>query len=267
VLGGFAHVAPDVLLFWLAVTGYAAAAAVLIGGEVFARPRIYRFGSGIVRAALAVHTIALASRWMSIGHGPYVTRFEIFSSDVWVGVFLLEQVIALYPSLRILKVLSVPVCVLLLGMGAMSPGVILETPVTFRSWWLAVHIGFGAVMLVSLVASAGCAAALVAGDKLRALFGVPAAATLEKASHRCLLVAFLFLSIGIATGLIWALRPGISWRCGALEIWILASWLGIGALLLVRRLRGLGGRPWVGWVLSTIGVILAGVLVIAETAA
>ena len=74
---------------------------------------------------------------------------------------------------------------------------------------------------------------LVRGMKLETT--VPAADVLETALHRTLILGFLFLSLGIATGSIWAQQSwGRYWGWDPKETWSLVTWLIYGIYLHVR---------------------------------
>ena len=72
------------IAFWAAVTAYALAAAALLAGAAFRGGRLASVGRWLAAFALAPHAAAIVLRWLEVGHGPYNTRYEVISADVFL---------------------------------------------------------------------------------------------------------------------------------------------------------------------------------------
>ena len=70
------------LTLWLALLAYVGAGILAIFGTVFGR-RPERTVLALLVVGLVLQTLAIGLRWERLGHGPYVTMFEILSSNVW----------------------------------------------------------------------------------------------------------------------------------------------------------------------------------------
>jgi len=115
----------------------------------------------LLAAALALHTGAIALRWLRLDHGPYVNLFEILSSNVW-SLHLIVLLASL--SVRGLRgglVMALPVLsVLVLWMMA-TPARDTAVPMTYQTIWLPVHMVLGKAFLGLVVLAVGLAAGLV----------------------------------------------------------------------------------------------------------
>ena len=84
---------------WAAIATYVLAGSVALAGAALGRvPE--RVVLGGMLAGVALHAVSLALRWGRLGHGPFVTLFEVLSSNV----FSLTLVFALaYWRVRVVR--------------------------------------------------------------------------------------------------------------------------------------------------------------------
>ena len=83
---------------------YALAGSLAIAGVVLRRsPQPWVFGLAVL--GLAMHGVSLGVRWAQLGHGPFITMYEILSSNVWslLAIFVLAcwRYVALRPAAAI----------------------------------------------------------------------------------------------------------------------------------------------------------------------
>ena len=71
----------EVLLHWAGVLLYAAACLAYAVNLCFGRERAQRWGFGLALAGLLPHGAGLLLRWAESGHGPYMARYEVLSSN------------------------------------------------------------------------------------------------------------------------------------------------------------------------------------------
>src|SRR4030043_819382 len=107
----------DTGLHWAAVIVYMIATAVNTYGLIFKRERAERVAYFIVIAGLLVHGVALIYRWNIAGHGPYMVKYEILSSDAWIALFLFLVFSRIYPKIRPVSIFVFPFAFLLIGIG------------------------------------------------------------------------------------------------------------------------------------------------------
>lgn len=240
----------DSVLFWMAVTIYVIAASLGIFSIAFRSDKLLRVALWVTASALAVHGAQIVVRWVEVGHGPYIDRYEAMSSNAFVlaAVFLLAQL--RYEKLRQIAPYILCIVVAIMGVAAVSPRAATDLPLTFDSYWLVIHIGFAKLANGSLLLGAACAGALLYKDaKERAgasnafVERLPDLDWLDEFSYRLTAVGFIFLALMIGAGSIWAKKAwGVYWSWDAVETWSLVTWITYAVYLHLRRTFGWKGR-------------------------
>ncbi len=225
-------------LSWLSVTIYALAVVLQTTAIFFRRQRLLLRSLVFVALGLGSHSLALGLRWYMVGHGPYTTSYEVYSSNAWV-------IVALYLAavFRLRRLVPTGVVVvaggmffLLLGLSKYDglPGL----PTAFHYFWLAVHVLFVKLSIAAILIALGCSLRLLyrsSGDK--------DIGTLELYNYRFMGLAFVFWTIATASGAVWAnLRWGRYWAWDPIETWSLIVWLGLGLDLHLQRFFGWSGK-------------------------
>jgi ABC-type transport system involved in cytochrome c biogenesis permease subunit len=214
--------------------------------------------AGGVLAALVLGALllafAIAERWMHIGHGPFLTLYEILLSNL----FSLGAVYALafwrVPLARPGAAVALPVLMLL---GIWSLNVSRDPvplPPTYENGWLWVHVTMGKLFLGTALVGVGLAGLLLLrrlvapameGEQVDALDGV---------AWRFMALAFVLHSLMLIAGAVWAQDAwGRYWDWDPLETWAFMTWLALGATLHLRLTYRIA--PWAGWCLI-IGVFV-----------
>lgn len=259
------------IFFWLAVFGYALGTVSSLSSLFFKREKLLRLAVYIVSVALAAHSVAILERWIRIGHGPYITRFEVFSSDVWIIVFFFLVAQFIYPKVRWSAVVVSPVALLMMGIAASHSKEMLSLPPTFRSLWLVVHILFGKLTTGSLVIATALALFYLIKEKKGKEFlaFLPEPKTLDDLSYRFIGLGFLFLGIMIGAGSLWAYQAwGRYWGWDPIETWSLITWLFYGVCLHLRATLGWRGRKLAWLILFAfvfVIVMVFGISTVTET--
>jgi ABC-type transport system involved in cytochrome c biogenesis permease subunit len=194
----------------------------------------------LVAAALCLHSLAIVLRWLRLDHGPYVNLFEILSSNVWslhLAVFLACLGFrAIRPSLgTVLPVLQILVIWLLTV--APTDG---EAPVTYATVWLAVHVWLGKVFLGCIVIAVGLYLVVILRKATARLAfpTMPGNEALDEFAYRLVLFAFIFESLMLVAGAIWAQDAwGRYWAWDPLESWAFVTWMSVAAYLHFRVMR------------------------------
>jgi len=243
----------------LALYGVALATAVARlaspGGASFIRVP----AGAVLAAAIALHTLALALRWRTLGHGPFTTMHEILSSNLWslalvlaIAAYGLREVrAALWTAAPVLAVLG-----LWLLLADARPG---HFPPTYATPLLYLHTLVGKLFLgLLLVAVALGALPWVRRSTwgLRHTAGWPDDRRFDELAHRFAAFAFIFETLMLIVGAIWAQDAwGRYWAWDPLESWAFVTWLALAATLHARATL----RP----APATHGLWLAGVFAIA----
>ncbi len=225
-----------------------------LGGQ-----RWQRVAAAALAAALALHTLALGLRWQAHGHGPFTTMHEILSSNLWSLALVLAVSAALLRELRAAAVLAAPVLAVLglwLLLADARPG---HFPPTYATPLLYLHTLVGKLFLGLLLVAVALGlvpAARRTGLGRRVFVRAADDARLDELSHRFAAAAFVFETLMLIVGAVWAQDAwGRYWAWDPLESWAFATWLALAATLHARATF----RP----APARHGLWLAGVFVIA----
>ena len=236
----------EIGLHWVAVSLYALSSVLLAAGLIFQRERLVRLGVRVAAFGFIFHSAALGVRWIEAGHGPYLRRYEVYSSTVWVlvGAYLLA--VWRRPALGPLGALVMPVAFLLIGMGVMSSPEIRALPPTFRNFWLPVHIIFAKLAFGGCLIGTGLGGIYLlkkrAGAYAPVYARLPELEVLDELSYRTIAFGFIALGVMIVAGAIWANSAwGRYWGWDPVETWSLISWVVYGIYLHLRRMHGWRG--------------------------
>jgi len=241
----------------LALMGYGACAGSTLLVLRRGRPT-WPLTAAALAAALALHTLALAARWGTQGHGPFTTLHEILSSNLWS--LALVYAIAAWTVREVRSALTIallPLAVLAAWLMASHPGPG-HLPPTYDTPLLYLHTLVGKLYLgLLLVAAAlGLLPALARSSWGRRLVPQgPLPARCDELAHRFAAFAFVFDTLMLIVGAVWAQDAwGRYWAWDPLESWAFASWIALAAALHARAT--LRPRPEVfGWMLAGVFVL------------
>lgn len=229
----------------VALAVYALAVGSVLFGATMSKPRLTEAGHLLALAGLAIHTVALGLRWYGAGHGPYLTRYEVLSSNAWVTMAFVQTLRWRRKGSEGLAVFVYPAVLLLLGLAVYTGPEVKMLPLTFRGIWLVLHVAFYFVAFAAAISSLGYGVLyLTRGTALAARMpALPNAASLDRESYRFAGLTFAFWGIGMLTGAIWAYYSwGRFWGWDPVETWSLVTWFVYGIYLHARRFYGLKGR-------------------------
>lgn len=227
----------ELTLLWAAIAIYVIGGSVAIAGVALAK-KPERSVLALIVAGWTLHTIALAVRWERLGHGPFVTMFEILSSNVWSLV--LAFAIAYWRIRQIRPSAAVVMPILFVMMGWLmltSPGEG-HFPQSFRTPWLFIHIGFGKVFLGAVLIAVGLSGVILlrrTGFGLRAFAALPDDTRLDELAFRLMALGLVFDTLMLIAGAIWAQDAwGRYWAWDPLETWSFITWLALAFYLHAR---------------------------------
>lgn len=236
--------APELPWMWSGVVAYAVATAAAAcdgrGAGVFAtgRVRMQVIVLSLLGLALALLAFGIAVRWQRIGHGPFVSLFEILASSLVTLGLIYAPV---YGYLRSLRGTAVIVLPWLLVMGVwlvVTSAADTHLPPTFDTPVLWFHVTFGKLFLgCALVASGIAAVVLLRGHPRGAQWfrRMPGSAVLDVLAWKFMLGAVVFQSFMLIAGAVWAQDAwGRYWAWDPLETWSFATWLALSAALHAR---------------------------------
>lgn len=243
---------------------YGLAGALYLFAWIFRKPVIGKIGTWVTLAGVIGNVAGLILRWVEsysigYGHAPLTNLYEsltFFALTIGVLYLIIER---RYGNRRIGAVVMPIVCLALAYAALKVPGKDIQPLIpALKSNWLIAHV---------LTVFVGYAAFAIAfGISIMFLFtgepkkGSETAQTkrslrdrqvLDELIYQLSMFGFLFLTVGIITGSVWANSAwGRYWGWDPKETWSLVTWLIYAALLHLRMMRG-----WRGTRIAVISII------------
>jgi ABC-type transport system involved in cytochrome c biogenesis permease subunit len=245
---------------------YAAAAAGYIAHFVRRSRQIGRFATGSLVAAALAHTFVIGMQTMKVGAMPFAGTTGALSAFVWM-LALAYLYTEITTDERAMGVFIAPMLALLQLIPALTFRLV-EPPPVLRTPWFTVHVWS------LLFAYASFAIACVIGITYVLLFKelkakhlgffyarLPSLQVLDAMNNRAVTVGWVFLTIGVAVGALWATQASVQEasdpRLEAMHVLdpkifvALLCWVVYSFQMYARRARGWVGRR-AAW-LSAIG--------------
>lgn len=204
-------------------------------------PRTTGAGAAYAAFVLAVGAIVVgvAIRWARLGHGPFLTMFEILVSNVASLGVVYAVVHATAPSARRAAPVAMAIVALLAAWSFFADPADSRLPPTYETLVLWAHVLLGKMFLGCALVATGLAGAVLVGGAARG--GVRGA--LDELAWRFLRVALVFETAMLVAGAVWAQNAwGRWWAWDPLETWAFATWLALVGALHARGTYRLGPR-------------------------
>jgi len=217
-------------------------------------------------AGLMAHTSGLIMRWiesyqMGIGHAPLSNFYESLIFFSWT-IVILYLVFEWRIKHRGLGVFVVPLAFIAMAFASLSPHInsrIQPLIPALQSNWLTSHVltCFMGYAAFAIAFGLGCMY-FVKGlkgdstDSEKSLLNVlPSQEAVDELMYHSVALGFVFLSLGIITGSVWAHYAwGSYWSWDPKETWSLITWLIYAAMLHSRIVRG-----WRGTRMALLAII------------
>ena len=222
---------------WSALATYTLAGSLAFAGVASGRlPE--RWVMRLLVLGLALHAVSIGARWERLGHGPFLTMYEILSSNVWslLAIFVLAawRLPVLRPALAIVLPL---LFVMMLWLALQDPRAG-HLPPTYATALLYVHVGLGKVFLGAVLIAVGLGGVVLARLTRRGaawFAALPGDRQLEELAYRFLALALVFETLMLVAGAVWAQDAwGRYWAWDPLETWAFLTWLMLVVALHVR---------------------------------
>jgi ABC-type transport system involved in cytochrome c biogenesis permease subunit len=188
---------------------YAAAGVVYAVHFALRQPRIGRAATTVLLFAALVHTFFIGMRTIEVGHVPFANASSAISTFVWL-LTLSYLYLELSTDERAMGALILTIVVALQIIPTLNPGIESRSPVLEGPW-------FGVHIASSLFAYASFALAGVLGLTYMLQFKeikkkhlgylytrLPSLQILDSMNNRAVMIGWLFLTIGVVVGVIWA---------------------------------------------------------------
>ncbi|MBF0301419.1 MAG: c-type cytochrome biogenesis protein CcsB [Desulfamplus sp.] len=256
---------------------YAFASVLYIGSWTFKKEVMAKTGFFILVTGFIGNTIGIILRWIEsykigYGHAPFSNMYESLVFFSWTVAALYIFVEIKYRE-RIIGVFATPLVFLAIAYASLSPSISDKiTPLipALKSNWLIAHVitcflgyagfavafGFSIMYLIKPIELNTESRTLEnkgGKNQINSLFAkLPPLDVMDELTHQMVMFGFLFLTIGIITGAVWANSAwGTYWSWDPKETWSLITWFIYAILLHLRMMRGWHGKR-IAWV-SIVG--------------
>jgi cytochrome c-type biogenesis protein CcsB len=234
---------------------YALAAFLYIFSWVFKKDAASNAGFWVTVAGIVANTAGIITRWvesykLGIGHAPFSNQYESLILFAWTIAVIFVVADRKY-KVPIVGTFSVPLAFLALAYASLSPNIneqIQPLLPALKSNWLIAHvitcfIGYAAFAIafgVSIMYLIKHGREKKKGGWIALL---PDTDALDSLSYQLIMFGFLFLTVGIITGAVWANTAwGRYWGWDPKETWSFITWMIYATLLHARNMRGWRGR-------------------------
>ena len=234
-------------LFFITFAVYAVSVILEFTGTAFKKDKLLRAAWLVFIAAAVVHTGFLVARGVAAKRLPLSNQFEFSNAFAW-GVALFTVAVCTRMKTEWLKVIAMPAALLIMTYAALQPMEIRDLMPALRSAWFGVHIG-SAVLAYAAFVIAGCVGARYLILSKKESDNQKAMEQMDFLSYRLVSFGFLFLTVVILSGAIWAEQAWSAfWTWDPKEVWALITWI-IYAVYLHLRLRGKKKGRQMAWYL------------------
>jgi cytochrome c-type biogenesis protein CcsB len=236
---------------------YGLAGVLYLVSWIFHKQMPAQAASWVSWVALAGNTVGIGMRWAQsyrmgseYGHAPFSNMYESLVFFAWtIGV--IYMVVERRYKTRTIGAIAAPLACLALAYASLEPSSAIEPLIpALKSNWLIAHVitcflGYAAfavafaVSILFLVKSSEASQSNPPGG----LGHIPASELLDELTHQLVMFGFLFLTVGIITGAVWAKQAWTRyWSWDPKETWSLITWLIYAAMLHFRMMRGWRGQ-------------------------
>ena len=243
--------------FLLSITTfvYGLAAFLYIASWIFKKELPGRLATWTAIVGVAVNTAGIIIRWiesysLGIGHAPLSNLYESLVFFAWTIIIVYLVIERKYEN-RIIGAFTTPLAFLALAYASLSPNIsdsIQPLLPALKSNWLIAHviacfIGYAAFALAFGISWMYLFKQRDTEDKSKLLAHFPKTGILDDLNHQLIMFGFLFLTVGVITGAVWANSAwGRYWGWDPKETWSLITWFIYATLLHARMMRGWHGK-------------------------
>jgi cytochrome c-type biogenesis protein CcsB len=233
----------------MTIVFYAASTAAYTVFLVRQKKPYYRYGTALLAAGFAIHLVLIVIGTVNTGHLPVNTLRDTlsFGALAVAGVFLLFQY---RYRLKVLGVFAAPLAAVTMICVALMPAADTPAQPILKSMWLVAHVTLIFMGEASLALACGLGILYLVQEqaiksKRPGFFfrRLPSLDLLDSAGQTCILAGFILMTLGLATGLVYAKAVwGRFWSWDPKEVWSGITWLLYAVLIHERLALGWRGR-------------------------
>jgi cytochrome c-type biogenesis protein CcsB len=234
---------------------YGFSAFLYLVGFVFRRQTPGVLATWVALLGLIGNTAGVVMRWvesyrMGIGHAPLSNLYESLVFFAWTITLLYLFIERRYGN-RVIGAFTMPLAFLAMAYASLSPNIsdrIQPLLPALKSNWLIAHvitcfIGYAAFAVAFGLSIMYLIRQRESYPKGSLLDRFPKPNVIDDLTHQMIMFGFLFLSVGIISGAVWANSAwGRYWGWDPKETWSLITWFIYATLLHAKLMRGWHGR-------------------------
>jgi len=234
---------------------YGFSAFLYLVGFVFRRQTPGVLATWVALLGLIGNTAGIVMRWvesyrMGIGHAPLSNLYESLVFFAWTITLLYLFIERRYGN-RVIGAFTMPLAFLAMAYASLSPNIsdrIQPLLPALKSNWLIAHvitcfIGYAAFAVAFGLSIMYLIRQRESYPKGSLLDRFPKPNVIDDLTHQMIMFGFLFLSVGIISGAVWANSAwGRYWGWDPKETWSLITWFIYATLLHAKLMRGWHGR-------------------------
>lgn len=251
----------DQLFIWeqnffnLAFGAYIAATILYVVYLFIIKKHVGKFATGIAIAGLFFHTVSITLRTINAGRLPLNNQFEFATCFAW-GIALCYLVLEKWFNFKYrgIGAFVFPLGVLIMGYASTLSRDIVDPMPALQSNWLTIHVGVSVIAYGAFAVACGISILYILknryeknnpGSNPHGIFHThfPDLKVIDEANYRAVAIGFLFLTLCILSGAIWAEQAwGRYWAWDPKETWSLITWFVYALFLHTRFTRGWRGN-------------------------
>jgi cytochrome c-type biogenesis protein CcsB len=207
---------------------------------------------------LVAQSVALIIRWktsydLGIGHAPLSNFYESLIFFAWT-IVLLYLLMEWRMKNRSIGAFVLPIAFLIMAYASIAPGInnrIEPLIPALQSNWLTSHVltcflgyaAFTVAFALGIMFFIKKAAGENSSESGMFVRRLPSEYQMDELMYSCAALGFIFLTLGIVTGSVWAHYAwGSYWSWDPKETWSLITWLVYAVMLHTRLVRGWRGK-------------------------
>ncbi|PIE60228.1 MAG: c-type cytochrome biogenesis protein CcsB, partial [Desulfobulbus propionicus] len=254
-------------LFGITMIAYLLSTAFYLALFIFKNQKVGFIGMLLVLAGVFIQSAGIGLRWyesyqLNIGHAPLTNMYESLVFFSWC-VALFYLLMEWKYKARVIGAFVMPFAFLSLAYASFADRIddqISPLIPALQSNWLIAHvvtcfIGYGAFAVAGALGFMYLLKnASNPNNTNSMLAALPELNVLDDLTHKTIMFGFMWLSVGIITGAIWANEAwGTYWSWDPKETWSIITWFVYAITLHARFTRGWSGKR-IAW-LAIIGFV------------
>ncbi|MBN4063238.1 cytochrome c biogenesis protein CcsA [Cardiobacterium sp. AH-315-I02] len=247
----------EIAFFYVSVAVFIVA-SVLVWAALLLNKTAYKILFISITLVVFTTAVSITLRWIQTGHGPFMTLYDVLLSNLFTLGFIFLLTYKLVVRSRPAALFVLPLLALMAVWAATTSMTPVALPETYNTVLLWIHVGVGKVFLGLCLTAFGLAAVLLMRHSIsiNGFKHMPASMELDDLAWRFMAVAFVFHSLMLIAGAVWAQDAwGRFWAWDSLETWAFITWLVMGLSLHARVTWSL--PAWTGWLLIITVFMLA----------